>query len=191
MLPARVVARGQRSEVTFSPKIISWSSRARRGSQISIRTKFELRSDLAYCAISGFDAFEPLDPGSCRIQRIVNRSPGYSENVNPRAKELSDRNFWRWWTPQGPVLTFWDFRLLSPETLLDPSKWTPKPCGARIAARLIWYLRGLRGLRLRLTNGPLRPARNAARLTLYFRDLRGRGVFNFVFSRPARMELME
>ncbi|CAL8163328.1 unnamed protein product [Prunus armeniaca] len=72
-LPACVAAHGQHSEVTFSPRMILVLSRVCRKSRISIRTMFEPRSDLEYCVISG-------------IQWIMNRSPGYSEKANPRAR---------------------------------------------------------------------------------------------------------
>ncbi|CAL2228521.1 unnamed protein product [Prunus armeniaca] len=48
-------------------------------------------------------------PGMFRVRRIVNRSPGYSEIANPK---LPDQNF-EVVGPQGPELTFWDFRAFS------------------------------------------------------------------------------
>ncbi|CAL8082902.1 unnamed protein product [Prunus armeniaca] len=78
-------------------------SRARRCARISIWISLESRTDIAYRVFSGFARFGPLD-GSCRIRRIVKRSPGYSGNANPGVKvlvtvrscdrERSDRPIW-------------------------------------------------------------------------------------------------
>ncbi|CAL8138721.1 unnamed protein product [Prunus armeniaca] len=78
-------------------------SRARGCARISFWVPLESRTDIAYRVFSGFARFGPLD-GSCRIQRIVKWSPGYSGNVNPGVRvlvtvrscdrERSDRPIW-------------------------------------------------------------------------------------------------
>ncbi|KAI5335171.1 hypothetical protein L3X38_025304 [Prunus dulcis] len=105
-----------------------------------------------------------------RIQRIGNRSLGYSEKANHRARFTV--------TVQSCDLCYFDD---APRV-----SGTPEPCGARIVAHIeVLSLRPARNVaRMDLVSpGPariaaqievlsLRPARNAARLTLWFRDLR-------------------
>ncbi|CAL2268729.1 unnamed protein product [Prunus armeniaca] len=60
-LPTNVYVRGQDGEATFYPNVILVFSRARRCAWISFWMSFDYRTDFAYCALSGFDRFEPLD----------------------------------------------------------------------------------------------------------------------------------
>ncbi|CAL2281185.1 unnamed protein product [Prunus armeniaca] len=53
-------------------------SRARRCARISFWIPLEFRTDIAYRVL----------PRSCRIRRIVKRSPGYSGNANPGVRVL-------------------------------------------------------------------------------------------------------
>ncbi|KAI5318384.1 hypothetical protein L3X38_038092 [Prunus dulcis] len=52
---------GEGSEVALCLDEILRLSRVRRISQISIRTSFDYLTDIAYCALSGFDRLGPLD----------------------------------------------------------------------------------------------------------------------------------
>ncbi|KAI5338509.1 hypothetical protein L3X38_017780 [Prunus dulcis] len=94
-LPARVAERGLHSEVTLSPRMILMLSRACRNSRISIWATFEPRLDLAYCAISGFITFEPLD----RSYSCIYQSRQFLDCVgfNGSGIEVPD-------TPKRPIL---------------------------------------------------------------------------------------